>query len=183
MIYVLIPTTPERSERLKKTLDSIKSSICDQEIKILTEVSEGEGANKPLKRLLDKVDGLVFPLGDDNTVEPDTLQLLYDAYIREFPDKDGMTLPAGSDSYLVHSDIMKKYFHFGYFHLYSDREFYDIMYIKRKTYRVKGAVVNHDHYTKKATLDDETYRLSVKHREADRELYEERKAKNFDLDL
>ena len=183
MIYVLFPSTPERKERLAVAMESIRNSICDQEIEIKVDISEGEGANKPTLRLINSVDGLVICLGDDSTVEPDTIQKLYNAYIREFPDQDGMCSPPNCDNFLAHSNTMRKYWHPDYIHLYADRDFFDTMTFKKKVFRVLDAVIHHNHYTKNATLDDDTYRFGEKNREADRILYEKRRARNFNLDL
>lgn len=39
MIYVLIPSTPERKKRLARTIRSVKASICDQPIEIKVDVN------------------------------------------------------------------------------------------------------------------------------------------------
>jgi hypothetical protein len=180
-INILIPSTPERKERLEKAIASIKNSICNQTIEIKIDISEGEGANKPLVRLLNETNGLVIGFSDDMLVRQDTIQIMYDAYIENFPDRDGIVAPYNCDVFLAHSDTEKKYWCPDYTHLYTDRDFFDIMTRLKKIHRV-DAVIDHEHYTKNALLTDDTYRFSEAHREEDKIIYEKRKANNFYLD-
>ena len=184
MIYVLLPSTPQRENRLRITVESLKRSACDEKIEIITEISEGEGAVKPVHRMLKDIDGLVVGIGDDTLVDPNTIQELYKAYIREFPNNDGVCAPIEKDCvFLTHSDMMKKYWYPGYFHLFVDREFFEIMYQKGKLYRVASAKAQHMHhsYGGMQNLNDETYAIAEAHREADGQLFVERMARNFDL--
>lgn len=78
---------------------------------------------------------------------------------------------------------MKKYWHAGYFHLFVDREFFEIMYQRGKLKRVPEAKATHMHFSYPGMrgLRDTTYSVAEDHREADKNLFLSRQARNFDL--
>jgi len=188
MIKILIPTTPERKDQLTKALGAISASVCNQAFEVATEVSTGEGVVKPFGRLLERVgqDDLVFFLTDDMFIEPDTLQKLYDAYIREFPDLDGAVTANLCDAAFAHIKVFRQYFPLVYYHLYCDVEFFEIMKGRGKYFQVIEANIFHAHYpiTSGAWIPeaDKTKKNAESHRAADLKLYELRKINNFYLD-
>ena len=188
MIYVLIPSTPERKDRLALAVASIKASVCTQPIEIVIEISEGEGANKPFYRMLQKVDGLVFNFGDDASVASDFIQKLYDAYVENFPDQDGVCAAddgindprAISGFALAHSKTWLENFNPEYVHLFADREWTAIMKNKNRYCPVLTAKAYHHHYTKESHIKfDKTYQWAESHQQEDAELFNKRLLMGF----
>lgn len=188
MIYVLIPTTPGRAERLKECIKSIKKSKCDQPIEIVVDVNEYEGAVRSILRMVNKVDGLALFLGDDTTVYPDTIQVLYKSYVKAFPDQDGMCATMDESLHKVtfshpfaHTKTFKEHTYPGYFHNFVDREWEDRVRYLKKYLEVPKARIMHRHYSKYGMLRDKTYDVAQKKSSADGNLYHRRKEINFDL--
>lgn len=188
MIYILLPTTPVRSERLKGAIQSIKASICNQPIEIKLEVSQGEGALKPLLRLIDSTDGICLCMSDDAVVAPDAIQILYDTYMRVFPDQDGLCVPSDGITkgevagfFFAHTKTLAENIHRAYFHNFADRDLSNVMKIKGKYCAVPEAVITHTHYSQDKSLDDSTYQLNESHSDTDGAIFRERHARHYDL--
>ncbi len=71
MITILIPTTPERRERLQNTIESIREHTT-QPYKLTIYENNYEGYVKAIHTLLDGIDGLVWCLNDDVILKNDT---------------------------------------------------------------------------------------------------------------
>lgn len=187
MINVLIPTTPERADRLKVAVDSIKRSNCDQELNIVVDVNNYEGYVKSVLRMLDKVDGLTMVVTDDLELWPTTIRALYNAYTEAFPNNDGLCV-YGDEHWdlkafglpFAHSNTLKELINPIYFHNFADKEMCEIMKMRGKYLPVPQAQVWHHHYQwKKGTAKDRTYELGEATSDADGALYNMRRAKNF----
>ena|SRR3990167_4336911 len=186
MIYILIPTTPERDKRLQETLASIKKSICDQEIEIVIDVNEYEGFVKPVIRMLNKIEGLCMIVPNDVILWPSAIQRCYNEYIRNFPDNDGL-VGWGSEGMEIdymcfpfaHSRTMREIVNPIYFHNFSDREWTEIMKKRGKYYPIRNATCTHNHYTKYPELLDKTYQINEDTSSADGKIYWERFDKGF----
>ena len=188
MIYVLIPTTPDREKRLKKTIESVKKSVCTEPLEIVTDLNNYEGYVKSVLRMVNKIDGLVIVLNNDMIVEPDTIQILYDAYIKAFPYDDGLCGFGDTDFDLnvncapfAHTKVLREIINPVYFHNFVDREWTGIMQHRGKYLPVPNAVIHHEHYSKNPELLDETYKVNQDLSDADGKIYYERKERNFDL--
>jgi hypothetical protein len=187
-IYVLIPTTPGRKERLKRCVKSIKKSRCDQGIEIVVDVNNYKGAVKSLLRLFNKVNGLALFLGDDTWIFPDTIQRLYDAYIKAFPENDGMAVATDESVHKIsfahpfaHTQVFRQHTFPGYFHNFVDREWQDRMKFLNKYVEVPMARIMHNHFTKDSYLFDQTYKIGQDTSDADGKIFYERRGRNFDL--
>jgi hypothetical protein len=143
MITVLIPSTPERTNNLKRAIESIKGSIFDYPIYIKTEISSGEGATKPLIRLLKSTEGLVLGFSDDVTIDPHCIRLLYESYLEKFPNQDGLCCINNPE----HRNLFGCYFfgqsktlldamYPGYVHNFQDKEITEKMKARDKLHFV-----------------------------------------------
>lgn len=187
IIYCLIPTTPDREERLKKTLVSIKNSNCNQELNIVIDENEYEGYVKSVLRMLGKVSGLCVVVPDDIEVWPSTIQALYNAYIDKFPKNDGLCVYGDHNWDLnvfglpfAHSDTLKEIINPEYFHNFHDKEMCEIMRMRGKYLPVPQAQVTHRHYQWYPELEkDKTYQVGEMSSAKDGELYNSRREKNF----
>lgn len=186
MINILIPTTPDRKKRLEKAVVSVIRSNCNQNLNIIIDTNEYEGYVKSVLRMLDKVDGLTMVVTDDIELWPSTIQALYDAYTQTFPDNDGLCV-YGDENWdlknfglpFAHSSVLKETINPIYFHNFHDKEMCDVMKLRGKYLPVPHARITHDHYTRKPELHDKTYQVGEDSSNADGEIYNMRRAKNF----
>lgn len=187
MINILIPTTPDRRERLQKTLDSIKASNCNQEFNIIIDENEYEGYVKSVLKMLDRVEGFCMVIPNDVEIWPSTIQALYNAYTEAFPNNDGLCVYGDHHWDLnifglpfAHSRILKEIINPIYFHNFHDKEMCEIMRMRGKYLPVPQAQVWHRHYLwDKNALKDKTYEVGEASSKKDGELYMMRRAKNF----
>jgi len=193
MIYVLIPSTKERRERLQKCIDAIKV-YQKYPTSIVTYENEKDckdvGWVKAVHKLLDgiKDDQLVFILGDDAIVAPDCIAKLYEAYTALPPDDEWLLQPYEQFHQgrlatfpFCKAGVLKKYIHKGYKHLWSDTELTLVMQSKNKYGTVKEAKVDHQHFLENTALIDETYKASQALNDEDHKLFEERLKHQFYL--
>lgn len=186
MIYCLIPTTPDRNERLWKTIESIQQSNCDQKIQILIDYNNYEGFVKSALRLVNSVDGLCMIVPNDVILWPSTIQEVYNTYIEKFPEGDGMV--GWADEFMeinymcfpfCHSRLLRELINPVYFHNFSDREWTEIMKARGKYYPITKAMCRHDHYSRDPKLRDKTYDINERTSDADGKIYWERFDKGF----
>lgn len=181
MIYVLIPSTPDRERRLQRAISFVKKSRCKEPIEIVVDVNEYEGYVKSMLRLVNKVDGLAFLMGNDVEVRVPTIQNLYNCYMKNFPDQDGIVAcidelsgPDSGDSAqhpFGHTRTFRDIIFPGYFHNFVDREWTDIMKKRDKYAIARDAIITHRHYTKNRNLKDKTYLVGQQSSDADGKLY------------
>ena len=191
MIYILIPSTKERRDRLAKCIEAIKQ---DQKYPTAIVTYENEdgctdvGWVKALHKLLDgiKDDQLVFVLGDDALVSPGCIQRLYEGYTALPQDEEWLLQPYEqfhkgelATFPFCKAGLLKKYVHRGYKHLYSDTELTLIMKAKNRYGIVKEAKVDHQHFLNDARLLDDTYRATQKFHDEDAKLFHERAKHQF----
>jgi hypothetical protein len=191
MIYVLIPTTPDRTEQLDACIAAVKASVCDQPIEIIVEMNQYEGFVKPVLRMLDRVDGICLILGNDARVTPSAIQKLYNAYTKAFPDQDGVCACSdGRDNHgdlichpFGHSKTLKENIYPKYFHNFVDKDLGQVMWRKGKYIAVPDAVIQHHHYTQKGwnVEKDLTYSIGEETSESDGAIFRERWAIGFGL--
>ena len=137
--------------------------------------------------MLDKVDGLVMVISDDVEVWPSSIQALYDAYTQAFPNNDGLCV-YGDEHWdlnifglpFAHSKVLKEIINPIYFHNFHDKEMCEIMRMRGKYLPVPHAEVWHRHYSWNREVEkDKTYQLGEKTSVTDGEIYNMRRAKNF----
>lgn len=186
MIYVLIPTTPDREDRLQKAIASVKRSMCDQPIEIIVEYNNYEGMIKPLLRMVNRVDGLAILITNDIEIMPSTIQELYNAYIKNFPDNDGLV--GWGDGLIkldemcfpfAHTKVLREIIHPAYFHNFADRDWTAVMKLRGKYLAVTRPLCTHNHYSRNPALKDKTYEVNESTSDADSLVYAQRKEKNF----
>lgn len=187
MINILIPTTPDRQERVKRTIASIKASNCDQELNIVVDLNEYEGYVKSVLRMLSKVNGLCMVVTDDIEVQASTIQAVYNSYKDAFPKNDGLCVYGDKHWDLnkyglpfAHSDTLKEIINPEYFHNFHDKEMCEIMQQRNKYRTVPEALIWHYHYQWFPEIErDKTYQIGERSSARDGELYMLRRAKNF----
>ena len=185
MINIVIPTTPERKERLKECIESIHKNS-GTEYNIHTYTSEGEGWVKAVHKALRGIEGLTVIVGDDMTFDKDWLKILEEEYWKEFPENDGLAQPYDEIHRglvavcpMADAENLRKYIHKGYTHNYSDRELTDIFQNKGKYLYVPESIVNHNHYVLGKAENDKTYESNKETYVEDRILYRQRINDNY----
>lgn len=184
MIYIVIPTTKQRRERLKKVIDALRESDVPHTICIYENLDGGYV--KAVHNALEGIDGIVWILNDDMVPKPDCLKFLWNAYRQSFAENDGIAQPFeqfhGGNLAVCpfgHSKVLKQYMHQGYKHHYVDTELTLVMKQKGKYLEVPEAFVDHQHYIADSSLLDETYNLTRGGYKEDEALFIKRKSNNF----
>ena len=180
LITIIIPTTPERRERLQECLNAVRDNSNFPHRILIYEGNDG-GYVKAVHRAVEDINGLVCVIGDDMIPQKDWLKHLAETYNDNlvFPD-DGISKGKLATAFLCSADYLRKYLYKGYSHLFSDRELTAVSKILGKLQYVPESKVIHNHWSTGAKKDN-TYLAQDKTKDKDRELFFIRKAKNFDL--
>jgi len=184
-VTILIPTTPERRERLQQTIESIREHTT-LPYKLTIYENNYEGYVKAIHTLLDGVDGLVWCLNDDVILKNDAVKILCDKFIELYPKYNGLLQPKdgiqeGNVATLpfCHSKIMKTLTHEGYHHNFADQEFTMRMNAAGLYTYVPEAVVEHNHWINGKAEQDRTYSDSQILFQKDQELFANRLQNGF----
>jgi len=184
-ITILIPTTPERRERLAKCIDSLREHTT-QPYKLMIYENNYEGYVGAIHTLLDGLDGLVWCLNDDVILKNDALKVLTETFEKEFPKMNGLLQPRdgiqeGNVATLpfCHSKIMQALTHKGYHHNFADQEFTMRMTAAGLYKYCPDAVVEHQHWINSKAEKDKTYTDSQVRFEQDKELFTNRLQNGF----
>lgn len=181
MIYILIPTTEERRERLAKCVASIHENAGVPHI-ISTYENYREGFVKPFHLLLKdlKEDTMVWCIGDDTILtEKDTLKRLLDVYRATYPNNDGVVQP---DDGIQHGNIitmplctaktmLEKGIYLDFFLNFCDNIFTELMTKEGKYTYCPEIKVEHQHHCVGKAPADETYKYANTQFEKDRQTY------------
>jgi len=176
MIYILIPTTKERKERLAFCLEAVYKSKCKEPFTVCVYENSDGGWVKALWKMIEGINGLIFNIGDDVIIGPECIQKLFDSY------KDGFLLQPYDQiqqgkictNPFCHSDIIKEFLYDGYVHNFADTEMTErIKKLGRYLY-VPEAITHHYHFTENKDLMDNTYKASQKYFKQDSELFDQR---------
>lgn len=189
-ITVIIPTTPDREPQLARCIAGVKASVCDQRIDIMTELNEYEGFVKPVLRVLHRVEGLCLILGNDAVVRHDSIQKLFDVYVKTFPKDDGVCYPIDERANVTrlpshpfgHSRTLRLNIYPKYFHNFVDKDLGQVMWRRGKLKQVPESVIDHFHHVHKKAAYDMTYKIADATSDADGEIYFQRMQRGFDLD-
>jgi len=179
MLSIIIPTTPERRERLNMCLDSIRNSSVESRI-VIYENNKGGYINAVLKAIED-INGIVFVINDDMILDKYCIENLLKEYNDNlvYPD-DEINNGTLATTYMCSADYVRKYLNPVYHHNYCDTELTDIARIQGKLKYVPSAKLEHRHWTTGAPKDS-VYERNSKYLNEDRDLYFTRKANNFYL--
>lgn len=180
-VYVIIPTTPERKDRLKLCIDALNNSTYKPVIVCTYENTLG-GCVEPQLKMLERINGIVFILNDDMIVDKLCIEKLMEKYqygLLLQPDDHIHNGNLATASF-AHSDTIKKYLHKGYKHNFNDNEITDRATADGVYTPVLDAKLYHLHFTMNPELVDDTYRASQSFFEQDRALYIKRKQNNYE---
>jgi hypothetical protein len=185
ILHILIPTHPSRQERLKVCLQSIKEHVTVPHEVIVYENERG-GFVPAIHDMLEKVDGIIWAIGDDTVVVDNSVDILFKQFLETYPEHDGVVQPDDGIQHgaiitmpLCHSKTLQKYTFKGYNHWYADNEFTEIMQSMNLYTYLPDCVVDHIHWANKKVAQDESYNVSLRKNEHDHKLYLERKANNY----
>jgi hypothetical protein len=186
MVTILIPTTPERRERLSKCIDSIREHTT-QPYRLMIYENNYEGYVKAIHTLLEGVNGLVWCLNDDVVLKNDALKILTEKFNQLYLKWNGLLQPRdgiqeGNVCTLpfCHSKIMQRMTFRGYHHNFADQEFTMVMKGLGLYNYVPEAVVEHQHWINNKAEKDKTYTDSQILFEQDHKLFEKRLADYFE---
>lgn len=160
MIYIIIPTTPERRYRCNQLVKSIQENTHDIPYTICIYENLDGGWVPAIYNALEGINGLVWLLGSDTIVENNAVKILFDNYkdgyiLEPFNEMHGETLcqhPFG------HSDTIKKYLDKRFIHWYSDTYFTLLAKRDNKLLFVPEAKIQHNHFVNGKADVDETYK-------------------------
>jgi hypothetical protein len=178
LITIVIPTTPERRNRLQECIRAIRDNSNYPHRILIYEGNDG-GYVKAVHRAVENINGLICVIGDDMIPQNNWLRYLAEAYNDNlvFPD-DGISNGKLATAFLCDADYLRKYLYIGYSHLYSDRELTAVSKMLGKLQYVPKSKVIHNHWSTGAKKD-ETYLAQDNTRNSDKTLFFNRKANNF----
>lgn len=157
MTTILIPTTPERHERLHHCLQSLQRN-CTLPVIVSLCFEPAAGATAPTLRLARAAaKGPVMCLNDDMEVLPGCIEALHATWL----ERGGLCFPADGiqDGDLAcvpycHRDYLLENFHAGYIHNFADTELTLRARQRGELHYVPQAKLLHHHWTKGAPHDD-----------------------------
>lgn len=186
MIYIIIPTTPERRHRTNELVKSIQENTKDIPYTICVYENNDGGWVPAVYNALEglEYDTMVWLLGSDCIVENNAVKILSDAYDTYFPDSDGVLEPYNE----LHGDtlcqhpfasvyLIKKYLDERFIHWYSDNYFTMLARKDGILRYVPEAKIQHNHFINGKAEVDETYKtiFNPETVERDRLLFEQLK--------
>lgn len=186
-ITILIPTTPDRRERLAECVKAIQENTDGVDYRVLV-YENTIGWTKAIHKALNGINGFVVVIGNDVKVQKGWLKALKESFEKNFPNDDGIAHPYDEfhNGSLIthpfaHSSTLKKYISTEYFHCFSDNELTIVMKSLGKEVYVPEAKIEHLHYVNKKAPIDETYkRIYEEMYEKDRQTFI-RRAKNIQI--
>lgn len=185
LLYILIPTTKSRRERLDVCVRSIKDNVKVPHAIVTYENSLG-GFVPAIHDMLKGIDAIVWAIGDDTVVETDGVDKLWIKFNEIYPDASGVVQPDDGILHggvitmpMCHARTLEKFTYKGYLHWGADAEFTDIMKQMGKYTYVPEAIIGHRHWVNGQAPIDEVYKKSSLTNDADVALYNERKKNNF----
>jgi GT2 family glycosyltransferase len=164
MIYICIPTTPERRSRTEGLVKSIQENTSIPCVVCVYENNDG-GWVPAVYNMLENIDGIVWLLGSDTIVEKGAVETLYNRFIETFPEQDGVCEPFNemhedrlSQHPFAHTRTIRKYLDKRFVHWYSDNWFTIQAKRDNKFLYVPEAKIQHNHFTNGKAEIDETYK-------------------------
>lgn len=164
IITICIPTTHERNERLNELLQSIHENTQDMDYRILIYPNSLGGWVPAVHKALEDVDGYVVLLGSDVVVKKDWLKNLWEAFIKQFPNRDGAAQPYDEihqgglcQHPLAHADTIRQYLDKDFIHNFSDNWMTEMLTSEGKYLYVPNAIIEHKHFVNKKAKKDKTY--------------------------
>lgn len=164
MIYIIIPTTKDRRPRTKELVKSIEETSDGIEYAIVIFENELGGWVPAIYKAIEGIDGLVWLLGSDCIVKDGALKTLYETYMNNFPNNDGVCEPYNElhgdklcQHPFAHSKTIKKYLDKRFTHWYSDNYFTILANNDNKLVYVPDAIIEHNHFINGKAQLDETY--------------------------
>jgi len=183
-VYICIPTTVERKERLEVLKESLRVNAGYPYI-VATYENFQEGFIKPIHKLLSglKPDTLVWCIGDDTLlIEKDTLKRLVEAYKPScvVNPNDGIQCGAIITMPLCSAETMKKGTYIGYFLNSADVEFTMVLTAQKKYIYLPDVNVQHSHWRNGKAPRDKTYTFADEMAGKDAQMFLLRKEAGFD---
>lgn len=188
--YILIPYTPDRRSRLLQTMASIWAHTNPEVTPYSFVLYENNYIGYPgaILDMVEGIDGFVFMGASDIILGKDWLKILWEKM--EEVGRDKIVEPFNEiqrgqlvQHPLLHSDLVKKYFHRHYFHYYCDNEMTDRAVADGVYVYCPEAPMQHNHVINGKASMDEGYKivLDPARNEKDRQMYEKRKAEGWPL--
>ena len=190
IIKICITSTLERRERLQRSIHHIRNHSNYPHMIVLYEDEERNGCIGPTRKILSSIkeDDLVIVLNDDMVPEPNWLKILVEAYLKAFPNLDGLAQPEDTIQHgkiatcpMATPKFLLEHWRPEYNHLYGDEELTLRAKMLGKYIYVPESVVVHEHPSRGFALNDPNYHLGSRHYEHDFKVFEERRKNNFYL--
>lgn len=164
MIYICIPTTPERRNRCNDLIRSIQENTEGIKYSIVVYENLDGGWVPAVYNMLENINGIVWLLGSDTIVEKDAVKTLYNVFIEAFPNQDGVCEPYNEmhgdtlcQHPFAHADTIRKYLDKRFTHWYSDNWFTSLAKKDDKLIYVPEAKIQHNHFINGKAEKDKTY--------------------------
>lgn len=186
--YILIPYTPDRRKRVLETLASIwahtDTTLTPHSV-VLYE-NDYIGYPNAILDMVQHIDGFVFMGASDLIMGKDWLKILWEKMDQVGHDK--IVEPYNEIQHgnlvqhpLLHSDLVKKYFHRHYFHYYCDNEMTERAVAEGRYVYCPEAPMEHRHVVNGKAMMDEGYKVVMdpERNQKDYEMFLKRKAEGW----
>lgn len=185
MIYVCIPYTADRKQRLAKVIESLRVSTSIP-YTLVTYENDYEGWPKAVHHMLDGIndDAFVFLISTDSIVHAGCLERLVERHVSEFGSGYGLVEPFNELHHLQMAQhpfgqaaMFRKYVHTGYIHCFADTEMSERAIADGKLVFEPEAKIEHQHYVNGKAEMDKGYEFSLntENMNIDRDLFTKRK--------
>lgn len=160
MIYICIPTTPERRARTQELISSIYTHTKDIPYSIVVYENNDGGWVKAVHNMIENIHGTVWLIGSDCVLKNNAVKILNDTYkmvggvIEPYNELHGDKLcqhPFGD------SELIKKYLDKRFTHWYSDNYFTILANRENKLHYEPKAIIEHKHFINGKAENDKTY--------------------------
>lgn len=170
MIYICIPYTPDRKERLEVAIDSIRSTVKAFAYTIVTYENDYIGWANAVRNMIDGLDddSLMFLLESDTLVQEGCVDLLAANYMTKFAtaSKEIVLEPFNelhNGTLIQHPfckvKVLKKYINRAYFHQFADNEMSDRIKQDCEYIYLPEAKMEHRHVVNGKAIQDEGYKV------------------------
>lgn len=183
MIYICIPTTPERRARVSELVASIYAYTTDMRFAIVVYENEDGGWVKAVRNMLSGIDGYVVLLGSDCVVTENWLGNLWRGFWAAFPDGDGVAQPYDdinegrlAQHPLARSKTILEYLDPEFIHNFSDNWMTLRLMNDEKYAYIPSSKIIHNHFINRRAPKDKTYEKVFESYEQDKRTFERKLA-------
>ena len=184
--YILIPYTKDRRARLEVCIKAIQENTEGMPYSLVLYENDYIGFPNAILNMIEGINGYVVMYASDLVAQKDWLKILWQEY--EKIGRKGAIEPENilhkgtlCQHPLLHTDLVRKFFHREYFHSFCDNEMHERFVAEGLYTYCPDAKIEHHHVVNRKAEMDEGYKvvLDPKRKDIDLETYKKRKANGW----